>query len=209
MLSKWSAVPKPKRPKDVVKASRRIKLKEHKIPEKYLPYDENEPIICSFCGTNGHSDRSCQRFKKLEEKNSQRESCRVITISEDHSEESINRGRKSKQLAIVNEEANSAWLAYESPSQNQLERMKTRILEVGNDVKRLHLDVHSLKLNLDCVATTVKKYKLSDKDDNRAVDVSTDSKNDEGDTPANKLSNLNTELLPEAKQIKQNTFLEK
>nr|CAD1817064.1 unnamed protein product [Ananas comosus var. bracteatus] len=105
--------------------------------------------------------------------------------------------------------------------------MKTRIVEVGNDVKRLHLDVHSLKLNLDCVATTMENIssqtrtiigmlhshegegsKKIQSEIFRAVDVSTDSKNDEGDTLQIKLSNLNTELLPEAKQIKQNTFLE-
>ncbi|XP_020080518.1 uncharacterized protein LOC109704178 [Ananas comosus] len=118
----------------------------------------------------------------------------------------------------MNEEGDSAWLVYESPSQNQeLKRMETRILEVGNDVKRLQLDVHSLKLNLDCVAVAVKNMSSQTKmiidmlrsqvgesskktrnETCRAVDINTDSENDEGDALQIKLRS--GKVLPERQE---------
>ncbi|XP_020081023.1 uncharacterized protein LOC109704671 [Ananas comosus] len=109
----------------------------------------------------GHAYDVCVKLRDHRKNKLQfKESCRVITISEEQSEDSVNQRNMVRQPAVACEDSDSAWLAYNTPSRdNGARRVEYRLLEIDNDLRRVQIDVRTLATNIDCVAMAIKNMK--------------------------------------------------
>nr|CAD1842402.1 unnamed protein product [Ananas comosus var. bracteatus] len=121
---------KPKIDQPTVAKSKRQRWKKHLprfekqqsiTPEEFRKacYDalDDMKLRCFWCGMKGHAYDVCVKLRDHRKNKLQfKESCRVITVSEEQSEDFVNQRNMVRQPAVACEDSDSAWIAYNTPA---------------------------------------------------------------------------------------------